>query len=403
MASLRGKLLVDYYAGGLLHTLLKPVVILLGAVLRRNHRLDDFRDDVVFLKLLGGGSVVIAYPSILAFKERGRFKRLRIVVSGGTKGFADLLGCFDEVIVVRDDSLRHLVVDALRAMWRLRRCGVIVDLEPHSRLSAVFCLLTGAVNRVGFYTASSFWRKNLATHLLYLNLSAGIHEFYDQITRLFGVTPLTMDQAVERFRARLGVSNDSTTTGRRVALAPCCSELGRERMLTAEQWRAVVERDLSPSPDAPAHFELLGGPGDRAFLDALAAMLSTLAGVTCTNHAGRTTLRQSIDTIVACGQLWAIDSALLHLARLAGVPTVSFWGPTDPKTRLRPTRVPLDVVHYRPIACSPCVHIASVPPCGGNNVCIRFAVDPAYAGDSSPPWLAECAAPVQMAPPAASQ
>jgi hypothetical protein len=68
---------------------------------------------------------------------------------------------------------------------------------------------------------------------------------------------------------------------------------------------------------------------------------------------------------------------------------VSYWGPTDPATRLKPSNVALDVIHYRRIACSPCVHIASDPPCYGNNVCMRFAVDPDCGLDDNPPWLAE--------------
>ena len=159
MTSLQRRLQIDCYIGGLLHLLLKPMVILLGILLRRDHDLRKCKT-VTILKLLGGGSLAIAYPSILALKRSGQITRLQAVTSSRTRSFAELLGVFDEVIVIRDESIATLLTDSIRTLWRLFRCEAIVDLEVHSRLTTVFCLLSCARNRIGFYTLNSFWRRS---------------------------------------------------------------------------------------------------------------------------------------------------------------------------------------------------------------------------------------------------
>jgi hypothetical protein len=50
---LQRRLLIDYYLGGLLHVVLKPLVVFLGFVLRRDHRLGSCTS-VTYVKLLGG-------------------------------------------------------------------------------------------------------------------------------------------------------------------------------------------------------------------------------------------------------------------------------------------------------------------------------------------------------------
>ena len=88
--TLKTRLLIDYYVGGLAHFTLKPLVMALGWLLHRNHRLSDVKD-VVIVKLMGGGSLVIAYPALLAIKRLPQVKSLRLVASPTTKPFAELL------------------------------------------------------------------------------------------------------------------------------------------------------------------------------------------------------------------------------------------------------------------------------------------------------------------------
>jgi ADP-heptose:LPS heptosyltransferase len=345
---------------------------------------------VTIIKMLGGGSLVIAYPALIAIKRAAGIKKLRILTSPSVRPFAQSLGIFDEIIVIRDNSAPRLLIDSLAAIVRLFRCDAIVDLEIHSRLTTVFSLITCARNRIGFYTGNSFWRRQISTHLLFCNISNGIYFSYDQIASLFGGQVPVLEECRSKFRAAVrAMPQGQSGTGHAIAIAPCCSDLSRERMLRQEEWILILRRDLpldKPGEDTEIH--LLGGPGDRDYLERFSGLIrEAFPHRTVVNHAGKMALEDSIRQLALVDRLFSIDSALLHYARLLGVPTVSFWGPTDPRSLLRPWRDALDQIHYRKLPCSPCVHMAQEPPCGGNNLCMRCAVDPGFAGESNPAWV----------------
>jgi ADP-heptose:LPS heptosyltransferase len=396
--TLKTRLLIDYHIGGLAHLVLKPLVIFLGWLLRRDHHLET-TTDVVVVKLLGGGSLIIAYPALLAIKRQPNIKSLRLVASPTTKPFAELLGIFDEIIVIREAGLMAVIADSLKALARLWRCDTMVDLEIHSRLSTIFCLLTAARNRVGFYTQGSFWRRGISTHLLFCQVNEGIYHFYDQVAQLLGAVVPPWEECSRTLRSFLQIDDrlsprvnaeplESSKVALRIAIAPCCSDLCKERMLRPHEWATVLAAHF-PSADSVKEIHLLGAPSDHDRLEAVRLAIEPLWPATrVLNRAASLSLGQSVHLITQMDQLLAVDSSMLHSARLLGVPTVSYWGPTDPLTSLRPSDAPRDEVHYAKLPCSPCVHISSQTPCRGNNLCIRFAVNPAFPANRNPPWLA---------------
>jgi ADP-heptose:LPS heptosyltransferase len=357
-------------------------------LLRRNHHLATCQT-VTYLKLLGGGSLAIAYPSLLGMKRAG--KTLRLVATASTAAFGRSLGVFDEVLVIRDHHLFWLVIDSLAVILKLFRAQAIVDLEIHSRLSTVFSILTMARNRVGAYTENSFWRRGISTHLLYYNKQSPVFGFYDQVTASFGAAVPPFQECVDTFTASIAATGTGgTSTGTSIAIAPACSELSRERMLHAAQWIPVLQQTLGRPQYSVARIHVLGGPGDRPALEPLVAMLQKeFPQIEFILEAGRHSLQESIALLSRVNHVIAIDSALLHFARLLGKPATSYWGPTNPATLLRPRQVTLDVIHYHRIACSPCIHVANEAPCHGHNICMQFAVDPNCGLSENPIWLAQ--------------
>ena len=199
-----------------------------------------------------------------------------------------------------------------------------------------------------------------------------------------------MGVCVSAFRRQLGVAQRTPDAGSlRIALAPCCSELGRERMLEPKEWVEVLGRRFSRE-DAGRKVEirLMGGSSDQAALDQLSETIRlAFPGVITANYAGKTSLSESVRGLAEVDELMCIDSALLHFARLLGIPTISFWGPTDPASRLRISDFNHDEIHYHKLPCSPCVHVAQEPPCRGDNLCMRFAVDPDRPLETNPKWM----------------
>jgi ADP-heptose:LPS heptosyltransferase len=161
-------------------------------------------------------------------------------------------------------------------------------------------------------------------------------------------------------------------------------------MLRPEEWIGIVAKRLAEiEPSAQAAMHLLGAPSDRESLEQLARLLSDRFGERAVvhNHAGETTLRQSVQIVAAMDEVLCIDSALLHFSRLLGRRTISYWGPTDPRTLIRPNTRGLDEIHYVKISCSPCVHLSNQPPCKGQNICMRLAVDPEADLPRNQPWV----------------
>jgi ADP-heptose:LPS heptosyltransferase len=359
---------LDNYVGRLGIAVLRPAAMLLGLVLRRDHAL-TIGDEVVWVKMLGGGSLLLAMPMLLGFRRANPTLRMVLVTTPGVKPFADLMGVFDEYRIIDDRGVRPLVVSSARALGKSLRADCIIDLEVHSRLTTVFTTITLARNRVSFWLEDIFWRRGLASHLVFFNRASGSYHFYDRIADLFGVPVAGREECRTALLAACAIAAPACATPRQVSIGFACSDLGQERMLDAVQWIQVFRDHVTRDH---RNFVFLGGPGDRARgQEIIDALRTEFPGLAFDNRCGISTLCQSVAVLAASAEFWGIDSSLLHLARIVGLPTVSYWGPTDPATRLRDTWQLPDEVHYRKIACSPCVHTSEEPPCRGDNRCIQ--------------------------------
>src|SRR5262245_47517837 len=267
--NLRRKQRIDWVAGGVLIVLLRPVVLLLGWLLRRDHTLRLGRRVSVF-KLLGGGSLVIAFPALLGLRQRHPDGELSLLCTPAVVPFAESLRIFDRLIVIDDSSLVRLLSTSLRAWRELLGTDTVIDLEVHSRLSTVFTLLTCARNRLGFYLESAFWRAELHTHLIFFNRFSGSYLFYEKLVELLGAAPADLEACRRHLLAGLpprpAVAGEGT-----VCIGSVCSDTSRERMLNPAQWRKVMLDNERAGP--PRRFVFLGGPSDHRDVEEILAVL----------------------------------------------------------------------------------------------------------------------------------
>jgi ADP-heptose:LPS heptosyltransferase len=396
---LAAKQRLDALVGGLGIVVLRPIASLLGALLRRDHSPAP-RGDIAVLKFLGGGSLVLASPSLLGIRRQYGANRMILVTTPAVVPFARVLGIFDDCVVIDDRGVLTLAWSGVRALARLTRVDTIIDLEPYSRLSTVLAILSMARNRFNFFLDVAFWRERLATHLVFLNRSSRIDLFYEAIAAGLGAQPVERAHvAVQVARivdiplAESREDNRITqcTSPERVCLAPACSDFGLERMLTPEQWLRVLETCL---PTSSLEIVVIGGPTDRPVADAvIAAAEQRWPNHTWTNACDGRPLEDSLRLLAGSGYFLGVDSGPLHFARLFGVPSRSIWGPTDPATRLDATNSAWDRAYYTKIACSPCIHAAETPPCGGRNACIEAAVLGVSDPDSATAFAAKAPIP----------
>lgn len=367
--SLERKRTMDSVLGGLLLSILKPATMLLGAHLARDHAVTP-RQDIVVLKFVGGGSLLIALPALLGIKRSFPGVRLTLVTTAAVRQFADVLGVFDDIVTIDDRSVASLASSATRALWAAFRRDTIIDLEVYSRMSAIFATLTMARNRIGFYLASRFWRKGLHTHLVYYSVFAGTYLLHEQIAYLLGATPASVDECRALVLRSITPDGAAEASPGRLVIGPGCSDFGRERMLTAGQWGQLLDERLRP--DVHREVLFLGTAGDAALANAvIAGAAGRFPGVAFRNLCGQMKLRESLALLATAQEFWGIDSALLHFARLFRLRCFSIWGPTRPDTRLKPMPGLDEEVRYRPITCSPCIHITEAAPCDGFNQCIN--------------------------------
>jgi hypothetical protein len=296
-----------------------------------------------------------------------------LITTPGMKPFADLIGVFDEYRIIDNRGVVALLRSALGVLFRTMRADCIVDLEVHSRLTTVFTTLTMARNRVSFWMEDIFWRRGLASHLVFFNGSSGSYYFYDRIAELFGTEIASRETCRTALMTASAVPMTASRSSGQVSVGFACSELGQGRMLDARQWVQVFRSHLRPEH---REFQFLGGPGDRVRADSIiVAVHQEFPQLTLHNRCGERSLAQSVELIAESPEFWGIDSGLLHVARITGSRCVSFWGPTDPATRLRDSWRLEEAIHYRKIACSPCVHTTEEPPCRGDNRCIQGLFD----------------------------
>ncbi len=374
--NLERKKTLDLWLGGLALFLLKPIVAGLGVALRREHQL-EVRGGIFVMKLQGGGSLLLALPALLGLKRRYPERRLVLICTPGVQAFARLLGVFDDYRVIDDRDAPRMLLSSVRCLASSFRSDTFIDFEVYSRLSSVFSVLTAARNRIGFYLESTFWRERLHTHLIYFGRHAAVQHFYARVAELLGAEVASAEECAAQLRGRLaqlrseaGSKLQYAADERYLCIGSTCSELGRERMLTPSMWRQVFEQRFGALELERVVF--LGVAADREFVASVVDELQrALPDVRFDVLCGELSLAESVHVLSGAQHFWGVDSGLLHFARLLCVRSLSYWGPTSPATRLVPIPGLEEEVVYRPIACSPCVHSAEIPPCRGDNQCVK--------------------------------
>jgi len=377
---------IDFLLGSALIVLLRPASILLGTILRRNHDL-VIRKQLAVTKFKGGGSLLLALPAMLSLRKKYPDKKFTLITSEEVKPFAELMGVFDEFVIVSTSHFFSFVTSSFRAIRKAWRADGLINFEIHSKLATVFSCLSCARNRFGFYYETNSWQRDVITHLFFYNITSPVYINYNQVALALGATILPYKEVSDFFiRHNRLHSNSAREKHFHVVLAPFCSELGKEREFAPEHWVKILKKKFDGKNPV---ITILGGPSDNSRAIGLERHLKeALPDFKIFNRVGQTTLYESAVIIQSADELLAIDSGLNHIARLmGGVLITSYWGPTDPATRLAPFPNLSETVIYSKLFCSPCVHAVATPPCRGNNICMKQYVENDLNQYSTGGWL----------------
>lgn len=359
---------LDKYLGYLLIALLLPITRLLGIVLRRDHRLQQPPQYMLFIKLLGLGSLVVATDAIVAMKQKFPHTRFILLTDTNIAGGIEPFHVFDEIWEIETGNLLATIGTSIHYIvksWSLKKLWV-VDLEVYSKLTTIYALLTMAPNRFGFHLQPVFFRKYLNTHNILFQQSAFLEDNYLHMAQV-----ITGTQNLLPHNQPLPLQKDESQKPY-IILNNTCSTLALVRKLPDAVISAVCTWILE---NTSYRIAFPGAGSDKEAIDRFINeyIPTGKAQGKIVNIAGALDFEAYYRFIADKGAcLVTIDSGPLHIARKLGLPTLSVWGPTNPANylKIRADEEKRHVFVYNKVPCSPCVHHYDKLPCGGNNFCM---------------------------------
>jgi heptosyltransferase-2 len=249
----------------------------------------------------------------------------------------------------------------LNAALRAMRADAAI-LLPNSFASALAAHLWRARMRLGYDTDM---RRALLSHAVPLP-SPRLHQV-DEYRRLFEAAGVVVSTTVPLWRlgedaaasgavsallGQHGVSGEARLVGLHLGASFGASKLWPAAAF-AELASGLRERGLDPI--------LMGSPADTG----IAATVSTCAGWAIPSLVGQDRLDLLPRLLARLACLVSGDTGVAHLAAAVGTPTVTLFGPTDPRLTAPRSRAALHVQGRAP--CAPCF----LERCPIDHVCMR--------------------------------
>jgi len=326
---------------------------------------------VLVLKLWGMGSIVLASPLLRELRARHPDAQIVFVTLAENAAILRCLPTIDASISIDlARGIPRFLLQTVAVIWRIRRerYDLLLDLEFFTRFSAIFSFLARPRCSYGFSSKGSMRGQlhdaevpfNTYHHVVlnFLSLLNGkpvepLPEFDIAGPRV--LPPMAADDAAAASLARRLAAQPGFREGRPiVAVNPNTGEMALERRWPEERMRDFL-KDLCAAEDA--NVVLTGGPGEREFVTSLVEA----AGLPdrLINLAGEIGIDELLALFNRSDVVVTNDSGPLHIAAAAGADIVALFGPETPTLygplRSRPEQ--RHTVHYRRMACSPCMFV----------------------------------------------
>jgi ADP-heptose:LPS heptosyltransferase len=375
-------------------TFLLTCGIAVGRIFRKKTAADPA--NILFMELSEMGSTILADPAMKkATKELGT--ELFFVIFKKNRSSLDLLGTIRpaNTFTIRESNLFALAWDTMRFLFWVRRKKIdtVVDLELFSRFTALLSGLSGAVNRVGFYSFHNegLYRGGLLTHRVAYNPHIHIAKnfvalvnsllsreeeipFSKQIVTDEEVAlPVMMYHETELANmhelVRKHYLDYDRTTHRLVLVNPNASELLPQRRWMPDRYVELIGKILDTAPDVLVL--ITGAPSEKKEAE---AMCEEVGNDRCINFAGSLQLGQLPVLYTIADLMVSNDSGPGHFSSITNLPTFILFGPETPALYgSLGNSTPI----FAGLACSPCVSAANhrKTPCMDNRCLQAITVE----------------------------
>lgn len=363
--NLRFKQWIDGKIGRALAAINVVLVRGIGLILRRDHSLKEAPENILVIKMLGLGSILMAMDSLHALRLKYPKAKLILMTGKGVAPGIEPLQFFDEVWIHDDKSIYRLISSGFGLLfksWKLKKLWV-VDLEVYSVLTTLFSAWTMAQNRFGFQLNKVHFRNYLNTHNSYFNQFVTVTENYQSLVQQMKVR--------EAIPYEIILEKPTQVKSKQfIAINNTCSDLGGNlRKIEESLLKEIIDLILHHSNLQVA---LTGAPSDWQENEKFIKSAGFEQNSRVKNIAGKLSFKDYYEFLqFECKAMISIDSAPLHMAMRLGLPTLSLWGPIQPQQRFNFKEQTKHQFYFLQKTCSPCIHLSDIVPCGGNNHCMK--------------------------------
>ena len=372
----KNALIIDHLVGIPLCWSMNFAARLLGRVLRRDHQPPFQPKRVLFIKLMGAGSVVQALPSMLGLAEQYPDADVRMMCFPETRGIASRIPFIKQIYTIEKTNILSLARTSLKVLLDIVRWqpDLVLDLEYRSKFSSLLSSMTLALNRGGLFDSSTRFRSHLYTHLAYANPRQHIADLYNHLARVFGAEnfkSLEESMKVLRIDPKDEEEVDALLSAHHIPAGTPLLVINANAGDLCLERRWPIERFGRVAQVLANHGQVLmvGSKPERDYVEEVMGQIPAVDGRAPLNVAGSVSFGGYLALLRRSALVITNDTGPMHMAAGLGAPTVSLWGPGSPH-------------HYEPqverhkalwagIFCSACLYVTDVPPCNGHNVCMQ--------------------------------
>jgi ADP-heptose:LPS heptosyltransferase len=365
----RTKIVIDSLFGTPAVYLVNVAARLLGFILHIDHSLDRNFKTIVISKYVGLGSIIQATPLIQTLRKNFPDARIIFLTTEGNRVLLEHVPEVNSIITVSDKSFFKVLgtsFAALKQLWKLKP-GLFIDLEFYSNYSSIMTTLSRATNRLGFYREGKSYRKGVYNYLVPFSVEVPISlsylQFAEKVNCKEKITSLKINVNIshmDSIQKKLEFSPDH----KYIVVNPNASDLRLERRWPKENFVKILSALLNKNKSRAVI--LIGSKDEAPYVEEIYRALPK--NDLLINSAGKISLAELITLIANAGLMLTNDTGPMHMAFATRTKTVSLFGPCSPKQYGGTDN---SITFYKSVHCSPCVHKHLIPPCHGDNQCMK--------------------------------
>ncbi|MDH3349278.1 MAG: glycosyltransferase family 9 protein [Desulfobulbaceae bacterium] len=364
---------------------------------------------ILFIELSEMGSTILADPAMRKAKAFADAE-LYFLIFKKNKASLDLIGTVaqENIFTIREDGLFPLTLDTISILRTINRLNIdtVVDLELFSRFTALLTGLSGAVNRVGFYSFHNegLYRGELLTHKVAYNPHIHIAKnfvalinslatpkpeipYSKQIVNDNEITLPTIEYSENQLnemheKVKTFYDQYDHQTHRLVLINPNASELLPQRRWMRDRYEALITKILAQSDNII--ILITGAPSEAPESE---EMCTNVNNERCVNFAGALTLAQLPVLYNISALMVTNDSGPGHFSSITPMHTFVIFGPETPNLY---GSLGNSTSIFAGLTCSPCVSAANhrKTPCSDNRCLQVITMEQVF--ETIEPTLRDC-------------